>query len=99
MSEAVLNKKEMVYSQRMGYDHMGDEEVDDDDGKLEEFNGWKSTFDWVDRQAIEVETMSAFPLAEKRVAVKKRVDVDVTVHQTRKHKIMNWIDPTDKVVF
>jgi len=99
MSEAVLNKKEMVYSQRMGYDHMGDEEVDDDEAKLQEFNGWRSTFDWVQRQAIEVETMTAFPLPEKRVAVKKRVDVDITVRQTRKHKIMNWVDPTDKVIF
>ena len=30
------------------------------------FIGWKSTFDWVMRQHIEVETMSAFPLPAKR---------------------------------
>lgn len=34
-----------------------------------------------------------------RDALPKRVDVDLTVRNTRKMKIINWIDPTDKVVF
>lgn len=29
----------------------------------------------------------------------KRVDVDLTVKHTKHVKIVNWIDPTDKVVF
>ncbi|CDJ43423.1 hypothetical protein, conserved [Eimeria tenella] len=63
-AEAVLKMKEIVFSQKLGYEEMGTEEIDSQEEN--KFEGWKSTFDWVMRQHIEVETMSAFPLPAKR---------------------------------
>ena len=34
-----------------------------------------------------------------RDPVPKRVDVDLTVHNTAKLKVISWIDPNAKVVF
>ncbi|CDI79117.1 Chromosome II, complete genome, related [Eimeria acervulina] len=76
---------------------MGTEEIDTQEEN--KFEGWKSTFDWVMRQHIEVEGLSAFPLPAKRDPVPKRVDVDVTVHNTPNLKVISWIDPNEKVVF
>lgn len=47
-----------------GYDQMGTEEIDSQEEN--KFEGWKSTFDWVMKQHIEVETLSAFPLPARR---------------------------------
>ncbi|KAL8440261.1 hypothetical protein Efla_004957 [Eimeria flavescens] len=96
-AEAVLNMKEIIFKQKLGYEQTGTEEIDRQEEN--EFEGWKSTFDWVTRQHIEVETMSAFPLPAKRDPVPKRVDVDLTVKNTRDLKVISWIDPNEKVVF
>ncbi|PFH37056.1 hypothetical protein BESB_035140 [Besnoitia besnoiti] len=95
--KAVLRMKEALFSLKLGYDQLGDQDLDEQEEH--EFRGFRSTQDWIQRQNIEVEMMSAFPLPAKRDPVPKRVDVDVTVHNTAKIKVMNWIDPTDKVVF
>nr|CEL69495.1 TPA: hypothetical protein BN1204_052040 [Neospora caninum Liverpool] len=95
--KAVLRTKEALFSLKLGYDQLGDEDLDEQEEH--EFRGFRSTQDWIQRQNIEVEMMSAFPLPAKRDPVPKRVDVDLTVHNTAKLKVMNWIDPNDKVVF
>nr|PIL99214.1 hypothetical protein TGCOUG_215020 [Toxoplasma gondii COUG] len=95
--KAVLRMKEALFSLKLGYDQLGDEDLDEQEEH--EFRGFRSTQDWIQRQNIEVEMMSAFPLPAKRNPLPKRVDVDVTVHNTSKLKVMNWIDPNDKVVF
>merc|ERR1712224_599745 len=84
------------YAKAVGYAQLGDEDLDAESD--EEFRGADGTFDWVRQQAIEVEMMSAFPMAAKRDPFPKRVDVDLTVRNTEKVKVINWIDPTDKVV-
>ncbi|KYF42877.1 hypothetical protein TGARI_366920 [Toxoplasma gondii ARI] len=89
--------KEALFSLKLGYDQLGDEDLDEQEEH--EFRGFRSTQDWIQRQNVEVEMMSAFPLPAKRNPLPKRVDVDVTVHNTSKLKVMNWIDPNDKVVF
>ncbi|CDJ59244.1 hypothetical protein, conserved [Eimeria maxima] len=96
-AEAVMKMKEIVFKQKLGYDQMGTEEIDSQEEN--KFEGWKSTFDWVMKQHIEVETLSAFPLPARRDPVPKRVDVDVTVHNTANLKVISWIDPNEKVVF
>jgi len=96
----VLRKKEEAYAKWVGWDQLGDEDdPESDDEALGESKGWRSTSDWVRRQSVEVEMMSAFPMMEKRDPMPKRVDVDMVVDSRRGHKIINWIDPTDKVVF
>jgi hypothetical protein len=96
----ILKKKEEMYAKWVGWDQLGDEEdASDDAEELGEFRGWRPTSDWVRKQKIEVEMMSAFPMMEKRSPMPKRVDVDLTLSSTRSHKVINWIDPTDKVVF
>ena len=55
--------------------------------------------DWVRLQNIEVEMMSAFPLPAKRNPMPKRVDVDMVVGNSDEFKVINWIDPHDKVPF
>ncbi|KAL8450322.1 hypothetical protein Emed_002580 [Eimeria media] len=121
---------------RTGYEQMGTEEIDSQEET--KFEGWKSTFDWVLRQHIEVETMSAFPLPGKRKGTYAvhpstsnssnsssssrsssssssnssissssssssstfcRVDVDLTVKNTKDLKVISWVDPNEKVVF
>ncbi|KAF8821061.1 hypothetical protein IE077_002500 [Cardiosporidium cionae] len=104
--EATMLMKEKLYASKIepiemillctGYDHAGEE---GSARELTGFQGYKSTFDWLHRQAIHVERMSAFPLKEKRDPSPKRVDVDVTVLSDSKRKIMNWIDPKERVVF
>ncbi|KAL8275471.1 hypothetical protein Esti_000603 [Eimeria stiedai] len=93
-AEAVLNMKEIIFKQKLGYEQMGSEEIDSQEET--KFEGWKSTFDWILRQHIEVETMSAFPLPGKRDPVPKRVDVDLTVKNTKNLKVISWIDPNEK---
>lgn len=96
----ILKKKEEMYAKWVGWDQLGDEEdPGTDDEELGEFKGWRPTSDWVRRQKVEVEMMSAFPMMEKRDPMPKRVDVDMTVASHRSHKVINWLDPTDKVVF
>jgi len=96
----MLAKKEQHYSKWVGWDQLGDEdEPESDDEELGEYKGWRATNDWVRRQNVEVEMMSAFPMMEKRDPMPKRVDVDLVVDSRQHHKIVNWIDPTDKVVF
>eukprot|EP00931_Biecheleriopsis_adriatica_P024444 TRINITY_DN15230_c0_g1_i1.p1 TRINITY_DN15230_c0_g1~~TRINITY_DN15230_c0_g1_i1.p1 ORF type:complete len:340 (+),score=63.89 TRINITY_DN15230_c0_g1_i1:49-1020(+) len=98
--EVVLAKKEQQYAKWVGWDQLGDEDdLESDDEALGEFKGWRSTSDWVRRQTVEVEMMSAFPMMEKRDPMPKRVDVDMVVESKQHHKIINWIDPSDKVVF
>ncbi|OEH78708.1 hypothetical protein cyc_03074 [Cyclospora cayetanensis] len=105
-AEAVLTMKEIVFKQKLGYEQMGTEEIDSQEEN--KFEGWKSTFDWVMRQHIEVESMSAFPLPAKRAhealcvyrdPVPKRVDVDLIVQNSANLKVISWIDPNEKVVF
>lgn len=92
----VLDKKEAMYAKWVGYDQLGDEEdPQTDDEEIGEFKGWRPTSDWVRKQTIEVEMMSAFPMMEKRSPMPKKVDVDMTLHESRSHKVINWIDPTD----
>lgn len=96
----ILKKKEETYAKWVGWDQMGDEDDPaSDDETIGDFKGWKANMDWVRRQNIEVEMMQAFPMMEKRDPMPKRVDVDMVVENRRYFKIINWIDPTDKVVF
>jgi len=96
----ILKKKEEQYAKWVGFDQLGDEDdPESDDEALGAFKGWRSTSDWVRRQSVEVEMMSAFPMPEKRDPMPKRVDVDMVVDSRRDVKIINWIDPSGKVVF
>lgn len=96
----ILEKKEQMYAKWVGWDQLGDEDDHaSDDEELGEFKGWRSTNDWVRRQNVEVESMTAFPMMAKRDPVPKRVDADLVVDSQPHHKVINWIDPTDKVVF
>lgn len=110
--QKVLEAKERKFGRALGWEEVGDEDIGADARAEheEEFQGWRSTLDWVRRQNTEVEMMSAFPMAEKRDPMPKRVDVDLMVNEiedvdedvmvnTRRYKVMNWIDPTDKVSF
>lgn len=93
-----MSAKEQEYKKRVGWDQIGDDDDDENDEQLN-FKGWRSTQDWVRSQNVEVEMMSAFPLMEKRDPMPKRVDVDMVVDNTADFKVINWIDPTDKVPF
>lgn len=96
----ILAKKEEQYRKWVGWDQLGDEDdSQSDDETLGDFKGWRSTNDWVRRQNVEVEMMSAFPMAEKRNPMPKRVDVDLVIDSKQHHKVINWIDPLDRVVF
>jgi len=96
----ILRSKEEQYAKWVGFDQLGDQEdLESDDEALGSFKGYPTTSDWVRRQTVEVEMMSAFPMPEKRDPMPKRVDVDMVVESRQHHKIINWIDPTDKVVF
>jgi len=95
----VLDVKEKAFAKAVGYEILGNQDIDDEREIGEDFDGFTSTYDTARKQSIEVESFSAFPLPLKRNPVPKRVDVDMTVAHTRKAKIVNWIDPTDKLVF
>ncbi|KYO03384.1 hypothetical protein PRSY57_0103400 [Plasmodium reichenowi] len=95
--EAVLKIKELIYSKKIGYKDIGDYE--NIKNEQDEFCGHKNTFDQINRQIIQVESISAFPLPDRRNPVPKRVDIDMTVCNTSNVKIMNWINPNDKVIF
>jgi hypothetical protein len=93
----VANFKERSYAKNIGYGIMGDELQG---GGSDELQGsQRKATDWVRLQNIEVESMSAFPLPAKRNPVPKRVDVDMVVGGSAEYKIINWIDPHDKVPF
>ncbi|CAA9986348.1 conserved Plasmodium protein, unknown function [Plasmodium knowlesi strain H] len=95
--EAVLKIKELIYAKKLGYKDIGDfENVQNED---DQFQGHKNTFDVINRQVIQVESISAFPLPDRRDPVPKRVDVDIPVGNSANVKIMNWVNPNDKVVF
>ncbi|CAJ1455208.1 unnamed protein product [Effrenium voratum] len=81
----VLSEKERAYAKWVGWDQMGDQDdpESDDEALGGEFKGWRSTSDWVRRQKIEVEMMSAFPMMEKRDPMPKRVDVDMVADTRR----------------
>ncbi|KAK1443073.1 hypothetical protein BgAZ_305910 [Babesia gibsoni] len=95
LEEARMQLKEQAYKDHIGYLHVSDEA----DEEEHEFQGNESTADWVYRQSIQVEGLSAFPLPSTRDPMPKRVDVDLTVKNSKHVKVINWIDPTDKVVF
>ncbi|CDJ54237.1 hypothetical protein, conserved [Eimeria brunetti] len=79
--------KEIVFKQKRGYDQMGTEEIDAQEEK--KFEGWKSTFDWVMRQHIEVEHLSAFPLPARRgggIIDGRRKTIDKERHKRRQKK-------------
>jgi len=93
----VADFKERSYAKAVGYSIIGDELPG---GGSDELNGTqRKATDWVRLQNIEVEMMTAFPLPAKRNPVPKRVDVDLVVGNTRDCKVINWIDPHDKVPF
>ncbi|ORM41087.1 uncharacterized protein BXIN_0326 [Babesia sp. Xinjiang] len=95
LEEARLQLKEQAYRDHIGYIHTANEEEDEE----HEFQGFESTADWIYRQSIQVEGLSAFALPSTRDPMPKRVDVDLTVKHTKHVKVINWIDPSDKVVF
>lgn len=98
--KVVLRAKEEMYAKWVGWDQIGDEDdPETDDEELGDYRGWRATQDWVRKQNVEVESMSAFPLMAKRDPMPKRVDADLVVESSRTHKIINWIDPHDKVPF
>jgi hypothetical protein len=69
-------------------------------GGSDELSGsQRKATDWVRLQNIQVEMMSAFPLPAKRNPMPKRVDVDLVVANDKQFKVINWIDPHDKVPF
>ena len=48
--------------------------------------------------------MSAYPMMERMNPTPKRVDVDMEVSRGRdaqgnQHRVINWIDPNEKVLF
>ncbi|ANQ06041.1 Uncharacterized protein PCOAH_00003130 [Plasmodium coatneyi] len=95
--EAVSKIKELIYAKKLGYKDIGDfENVKNEE---DQFQGHKNTFDVINRQVIQVESISAFPLPDRRDPVPKRVDVDIPVGNSANVKIMNWVNPNDKVVF
>ncbi|GAB64616.1 hypothetical protein PCYB_021850, partial [Plasmodium cynomolgi strain B] len=95
--EAVSKIKELIYAKKLGYKDIGDfENVHNEE---DQFQGHKNTFDVINRQVIQVESISAFPLPDRRDPVPKRVDVDIPVANSANVKIMNWVNPNDKVVF
>ncbi|CRH03090.1 conserved Plasmodium protein, unknown function [Plasmodium relictum] len=95
--EAIMKIKELIYSKKIGYKEIGDyENIKNED---DEFVGYKNTFDQINRQVIQVESISSFPLPHRRDPVPKRVDIDMPVYNSANVKIMNWINPNDKVIF
>merc|ERR1712217_14025 len=81
--DVILAKKEQQYAKWAGWDQLGDQDdPETDDEALGETKGWRSTNDWVRRQNVEVDMMSAFPMMEKRDPMPKRVDVDLLVDST-----------------
>ena len=97
--QKVMDAKEKAYAKAVGYEIIGNQDIEDEREMAEEFDGVTSTSDFVRQQSIEVESFSAFPLPEKRNPVLKRVDVDLPVAHTARAKIVNWIDPTERIVF
>ncbi|SBT87137.1 conserved Plasmodium protein, unknown function [Plasmodium malariae] len=95
--EAVTKIKELIYSKRIGYKDIGDHE--NVKNEEDQFQGYKNTFDQINRQVIQVESISSFPLPHRRDPVPKRVDVDMPVFNSANVKIMNWINPNDRVIF
>lgn len=95
LEEVRMQLKEQAYRDHIGYIQVANEE----DEEEHDFQTNESTADWVYRQSVQVEGLSAFPLPSTRDPMPKRVDVDLTVKHTKHVKIVNWIDPTDKVVF
>lgn len=104
----IMQAKEYHFSKQVGWDEMGDGEQREEHEDVE-FKGFRNTQDWVRRQQVEVEMMSAYPMQAKRNPMPKRVDVDITVDEVKQpfneclssanYRIINWIDPNDKIVF
>ncbi|UKJ89099.2 hypothetical protein MACJ_002345 [Theileria orientalis] len=94
LSEQRLQIKEAAYRDNVGYIQRSNEQ---EDSELE-YKGDKDTVDWLYRQSVIAESMSAFPYPSTRKPMPKRVDVDLTVKNDKNVKVINWIDPTDKVV-
>lgn len=93
----VADFKERSYAKSVGYSIIGDELPGG--GSDELYGSQRKATDWVRLQNIEVESMSAFPLPAKRNPMPKRVDVDMVVGNSAEYKVINWIDPHDKVPF
>ncbi|UKK01461.2 hypothetical protein MACK_002275 [Theileria orientalis] len=94
LSEQRLQIKEAAYRDNVGYIQRSNEQ---EDSELE-YKGDKDTVDWLYRQSVIAESMSAFPYPSTRKPMPKRVDVDLTVKNDKNVKVINWIDPTDKVI-
>lgn len=93
----VADFKERAFAKAVGYSIVGDELPG---GGSDELHGsQRKATDWVRLQNIEVEMMSAFPLPARRNPMPKRVDVDLVVGNSPEFKVINWIDPHDKVPF
>jgi hypothetical protein len=92
--------KEREFAKRVGYELLGSQDVEDERNVGEDFaQGISGTSDYVRLQQIEVENFSAFPITNKRNPVPKRVDVDVLLLRDKTKKVVNWVDPNDKLVF
>nr|PVC54173.1 hypothetical protein MACL_00003264 [Theileria orientalis] len=94
LGEQRLQIKEAAYRDNVGYIQRSNEQ---EDSELE-YKGDKDTVDWLYRQSVIAESMSAFPYPSTRKPMPKRVDVDLTVKNDKNVKVINWIDPTDKVI-
>lgn len=97
--EKVLSAKEKAFAKAVGYEISGNQDIEDERELADDFDGWSTTSDFVRQQSIEVESFSAFPLPHKRNPITKRVDVDLCIAHNRRVKVVNWIDPTEKIVF
>ena len=93
----VADFKERSYAKSVGYSLIGDELPGG--GSDELYGSQRKATDWVRLQNNEVEMMSAFPRPAKRNPMPKRVDVDLVVGNSAEFKVINWIDPHDKVPF
>eukprot|EP00375_Theileria_parva_P000521 XP_763191.1 hypothetical protein [Theileria parva strain Muguga] len=94
LAEQRLQIKEASYRDNVGYIHTSNEQ---EDHELE-YKGDKDTVDWLYRQSVIAESMSSFPYPSTRKPFPKRVEVDLTVKNEKHVKVINWIDPTDKVI-
>lgn len=94
----VQDTKEVMYARHHGWQEIGNE-WEMTEQEPEEFKGKSTTADYLRKQAIEIEGMSAFPFGQFRDPVVKRTDVELPVITGKDIKISNWVDPSDKIVF
>jgi hypothetical protein len=97
--QRVMLAKERQYAKKVGYELNCNQDIDDERAIGEDFDGWTSTSDFIQLQSVQVEAFNAFPSPRKRNPVPKRVDVDCVVGIHNGVKVVQWIDPNDKLVF